>query len=381
MSQIIRLGISDLKPDMVLAENLVTPLGMMVLAKGTRFNTAQFEKLKAYKINKAAIFEETINPDAPTFIELQREQEESEREAFSKLANLIINESELAVEKNKEFRKFAKQYDEGIDNVKEKFFKISQGGSIQVNELYETASNIISNAFTRSDVFTYLRSLKIVDDYTYSHCINVSILCNMFGKWLGFNNETIKDLTIAGMLHDIGKIDIDPKILNKNAKLTPEEFELVKKHPTFGYEKVMNNSNVNSRMKTAILMHHERMDGSGYPLKISGDTIDDFAKIIGICDVFDAMISDRPYRIKYCPFDVIQKFERDYYGLFDTKFLFIFLDNVVYNYVGAKVRLSNAQTGEVIFINGANKSRPIVKVDHKFIDLSKTNEIKIVKVL
>jgi len=382
MEEIVRLDIDELKPNMILAENLVTPSGMVVLSKNTKLNDEQFNRLTTYKIKKAIIFSNTIDKEAPTFSELKKIKEKEEKNALTKISNVILNATNVSAEKTEEFRKFAISYDSGIEDLKNKFSQISiSSGSVQVKDLYEVTNNIINSSFNKSDVFTYLRSLKVVDDYTYSHCINVSILCNLFGRWLDFNNEAIKDLTIAGILHDIGKANIDPAILNKNAKLTSEEFELVKKHPTFGYEKVINNSNVNSRMKAAILMHHERVDGSGYPLHLSGDMIDDFAKVIAICDVFDAMISDRPYRIRLCPFDVIRRFERDYYCLFDTKFLFVFLDNIAFNYIGAKVKLSNAQTGEVVFINNSNKSKPIVKVDDKFINLAAEKELRIVKVI
>ena len=111
------------------------------------------------------------------------------------------------------------------------------------------------------------------------------------------------------MLHDIGKLKIDPKILNKKGKLTDEEFEEIKKHPVLGYE-IVKDMDLPEKIKEAVLMHHEKINGTGYPSGLKGEEISNYAKIVSICDIYDAMTSTRTYRKRFCPFQVIRNFER-----------------------------------------------------------------------
>jgi HD-GYP domain-containing protein (c-di-GMP phosphodiesterase class II) len=118
-------------------------------------------------------------------------------------------------------------------------------------------------------------------------------------------------------------------------------------------------------------MHHEKMDGSGYPMGVKEEKIGNMAKIITICDIYDAMTANRVYRDRICPFEVIKTFETKVYGELDTKYLLLFLKNIAYTYIGHWVRLSDGTEAEVMFINGAQLSRPLVRTkDEKFIDLS-----------
>jgi len=124
-------------------------------------------------------------------------------------------------------------------------------------------------------------------------------------------------------------------------------------------------------------MHHERFDGSGYPDGIKGAQINNFARIIAICDTYDAMTANRAYRSKICPFDVIKQFEADGYNKYDTSYLLTFLSNIAYIYFGSWVKLSNGEEGEVVYIHQNNLSRPVVKVGDKLIDLQKMTDVSI----
>ena len=120
----------------------------------------------------------------------------------------------------------------------------------------------------------------------------------------------VNTLTIAGVLHDIGKCKIPDDVLNKPDKLTDEEFALIKKHPQFGFD-LIRDLQIDSRIKRTALMHHERCDGSGYPSQLDSSLIDDFAMITAIADVYDAMTAARRYRAPLCPFAVISSFESE----------------------------------------------------------------------
>lgn len=134
---------------------------------------------------------------------------------------------------------------------------------------------------------------------------------------------------------------------------------------------------ISDLIKDAVLMHHEKINGTGYPSGLKSEQISEYAKIVSICDIYDAMTSNRSYREKICPFTVIRNFERQNFSILDTEYLLIFLQNIAYTYVGSWVKLTNGKIAEIIFINQSQMSRPIVKADDKFLDLSKNLDIDI----
>lgn len=185
----------------------------------------------------------------------------------------------------------------------------------------------------------------------------------------------------AALMHDIGKAKIPDAILNKRGPLNDVEFQIMKKHSQYGYEIAKDDNRINTEVLKGILMHHEREDGSGYPLKLKGDKIGYFAKIIAVCDVYDALTQERVYKGRMTPFDAFKIIETDGYTTFDTKILLTFLHNIASYYIGMEVVLSDGRQGEIVYITPMNVSYPIVKVGDELIDLMRNKEIKIVSLL
>lgn len=219
---------------------------------------------------------------------------------------------------------------------------------------------------------------KEADTYTYTHSINVALLAVLIGKWMKYGENMIDNLMLAGLLHDIGKMRIDPKILNKPDKLTDEEFEEVKKHPVYSYELLQENTEIPLDVKVGVLMHHERMDGSGYPYGVYNENINDIAKILAVADAYDAMISERPYQKKHSPFEVMQLMQEGVFGKLDTKILLTFLSNITTYYIGTYVILNTGEVAEVVAINPSCVYRPIVRVQDRYIDMCTDYSIQIV---
>ncbi len=280
-----------------------------------------------------------------------------------------------------EFKKFNRTYVDTVQNIEDNFNEIITGtSSFDIDILLEETDRILMEGRNGAHILEMLHGIRNYDDMTYVHSLNVSLICSIFGNWLRFSPEDIKILTLCGLLHDIGKMLIPKEIIQKAGKLTPEEFKVVKTHTIKGYQALKDQA-VDIRVKYATLMHHERCDGSGYPNGFISEQIDDYAKIIAIADVYDAMTSNRRYREAICPFAVVDEFERDGFLKYDPGFLLTFLERIVESYMHNLVRLSDGREGEVIMINRLSLSRPVVRVSNGYIDLSRERNLIIKEII
>ena len=257
---------------------------------------------------------------------------------------------------------------------------MASSDDIDVDALLHDTTRLLTNSNTTIGVLDLVNNLRSYDDSTYAHSLNVSIICRVFGQWLHLPQEDIDALTVAGSIHDLGKLLMPPEIIKKPDRLTDEEFRIIKTHPYKGYKHV-ENSNLDNRIKSAILMHHEKCDGSGYPAGLTGPNITPFAKIVAIADVYDAMTANRVYRAAMCPFHVIRMFENEGYLKYDVRYLLPFLEGIVQTYINNRVRLTDGSVGEIIFINKQALSRPIVKIKDRFVDLSTEKDLVIEEIL
>ncbi|NLK22315.1 MAG: HD-GYP domain-containing protein [Epulopiscium sp.] len=353
------ISAADLKPGMILAEDVFSLTGLRLLVGGTELNEKNINKLRIYNIDYVFINEKV------SIGYMRREPKEVDSRS---------------IKKAEAFNTFKSSYETNLDALHNHIMDIGEGKTINISELFTMSKDMIDILESKSDIFAFLHNLRSGDDYTYTHSVNVSLLCNIFGQWLGIYGEELKNLTVAGLIHDIGKTKIDTKILNKPGKLTPEEFEEIKKHTIYGF-RMIESQDIHNDIKMAVLMHHEKYDGTGYPLGARENQINDFAKIVAIADIYDAMTSDRSYRERFCPFKVIETFEQEAYGKLDTKFLLSFLKNIAYNYLNCWVRLSTGEEGEIMFINSNNLSRPIVRVDNALVDLRDERDLFIDEII
>jgi putative nucleotidyltransferase with HDIG domain len=279
-----------------------------------------------------------------------------------------------------EFKKFNRTYVDTIQNVEDNFNHVLDGNSFDVDNLLAETDRILSEGRNGAHILEMLHGIRNYDDMTYVHSLNVSLICNVFGGWLKLSAVDIRMLTLAGLLHDIGKMLIPREIIAKPGKLSEEEFKIIKTHSAKGYQ-VLKDQSIDIRVKYSALMHHERCDGSGYPNGFVSEQIDDFAKIIAIADVYDAMTSNRRYRNAICPFDVVEEFEKDGFLRYDPGFLMTFLERIVQSYLHNIVRLSDGREGEVIMINRLSLAKPVIRCGSSYIDLSREHKISIIEII
>jgi len=346
-----KVMIDNVESNMILAKDVVTKNGMIIFVKGCSLSDADIRKLKKNSIEYIYTYER-IDPN--------RSDVEEEHD-FEKECDKDIIE-------RKEFKKFVNVYSNRVSRIKEAFSDLVKGKPIDALGLYANAYSILEAVGCKRDIVNYIYHLRLFDDYTFRHSVNVSIFCYLFAEWANMSYDEKRDITVAGILHDVGKTMVDDRILNKTSGLTDEEFSEMKKHTAYGYMLLID-QNIPDRVKLSTLMHHEKLDGTGYPFGICDSDIAEFAKIVSVCDIYDAMTSNRAYHTKKCPFEVLKEFEQNYYGSLDVKNVMIFSKNIAYSYIGSKVMLSNNEEAEIVFINHRSLSKPIVKIGEQFVDL------------
>lgn len=351
-----RIKTSDLLPGMVIAEDVLNYNNQLILPKGLILTDKTITKLAFYYILSVGIEEESV--------------EIGDSSSYEPTYTEKIRQSPEYIKFKAEFEEDVTTFRHVINDVVEK------GAPLDVDKLMNHTLNILDPAWTTPNVFDMLHCMRQYDDATYVHCMNVALICNIFARWLRFDEEEIKLATVSGLLHDIGKTHIPDSIIKKPGKLTAQEYTVVKRHPQEGY-RMIENSTLPDSIRNAVLMHHERCDGSGYPFGLSGDKIAPYAKIVAIADVYDAMTSARIYRGPLCPFKAIALFESEGLQKYDTHFILIFLENVVNTYLLNTVRLNNGITGKVVFINKEHLSSPTIQTEYGFIDLSQHPDLYI----
>ena len=338
----------------------------LIISKDTILNENMILHLKRYGIYQVMVEVEDDN------------DEEDFREAEN---NDIYSQRAYELKKSKEFQKFEKTFAENIAHVEKIFLgAVSNEEEIRPDILLEQVDELLSNGRNGLHIIEMMNCVKQYDDITFAHCLNVGMLSNVIGKWLGKSTEELQILTLAGILHDIGKLMIPAEIIDKKGKLTEEEYTLVKTHPKHGYN-ILKNQNLDERVKNAALMHHERMDGSGYPMRLNKNSIENFAKIVSIADVYDAMTATRSYRKGMCPFKAISIMEEDGFQKYDAEYLLTFLQNTAEAYINMPVRMSDDTKGKIIKINPCWVSKPLVLTEKGFVDLSENRELTIQEII
>ncbi|MGL6174731.1 MAG: HD-GYP domain-containing protein [Cellulosilyticaceae bacterium] len=272
-------------------------------------------------------------------------------------------------------------YEENNKKVQDILEEVGEGKGIDQDSLKEVKDTFFEKLNNNSTIMGCVSKVKGVDEYTYVHCMNVGMLSVIIGKWMKLGEKELQSLFLAGVLHDVGKYKIDIDLLNKKEELAIEERELLQRHVIYSYQITKELKELNNEVLSGILYHHERLDGSGYPGGLKGNQIGLFSRIIAIADTYDAMISERAYKPKSTPFEVMEKMTQEGFGKLDMEILMLFLKNISSYYIGVKVVLNTGEVGEVVFIHPQCVHRPIVQVDNKYVDLNSRSQIKIVNMV
>ena len=249
------------------------------------------------------------------------------------------------------------------------------------------ADAIVGEVCNHPQCLVQLADIRLRKEFLFGHAVNVALLCTVIGIDLGYSPQTLHELALGGLLHDIGQMRISPELINKPTALTSSEHLAVQAHTIRGFDTLWQTGAFSRNTMLMALQHHERINGSGYPQGLHDGEIREMSKIIAVADVYDAMTSDRPHRRGYFPHEACLSMVKEMGILFDTKVLSVFLNRVAIYPVGSVVLLSTGQIGIVTQVLMGMQNRPTVSLmnrDAKVfsnMDLRNHPEVEILKVL
>lgn len=246
--------------------------------------------------------------------------------------------------------------------VNSMFHEARMGKSVDTEAALQLVEEISDSVSRNPGALISLARLKTADDYTYMHSVAVCALMISLARQLSLGDADTRAAGIAGLLHDLGKALMPMAVLNKPGKLTDEEFSVIKSHPFEGHRMLLGGSDVHSIVLDVCLHHHEKMDGSGYPDRLKGDEISLFARMGAVCDVYDAITSNRPYKAGWDPAESLRKMAEWTKGHFDRTIFQAFVKTLGIYPIGSLLRLSSGRLGIVVEQSEKSLLTPHVKV-------------------
>lgn len=358
-----RVLLSDLTSGMITAEDVLSMDNQLIVPKGIALTENLIARLFSFDLFSIRVEDEILTSSVSP-------------ESFSEASYAE------KLKASPDYLAFKEEFKDNLDKL-----EFSLNALVEKNKDFDARSllsdtmGLIENRESHgTGIMDMILNMHDFDDCTYTHSLNVALICNILARWLRFSPAETELATACGLFHDVGKLQIPTEIMKKPGKLTPAEYQIIKTHPLESY-KMLARYNFPDEVKNAALMHHERCDGSGYPYGFTYDKINRFARLVAIADVYEAMTSSRTYRDALCPFSVITYFENDGLQKYDPEFLLPFLENIVNTFLNQEVRLTNGLEGRIIFVNPVSLSKPTIKIGDRFLDLKETDNITIDRII
>ncbi|MBQ9365348.1 MAG: HD-GYP domain-containing protein [Schwartzia sp.] len=363
-----RCDLEDLKPGMILDRTIFDDKGAVLLETGTVLTEMLISMLQ----------QRFYGSYLAAFI---RESHEELAEAVAKASSLPVPEEDVVLDTG-----YMSLYDTVIREMRQLLADARERKALNLEQIGSfVAEGHLDEICDGARAVTQLHNMQRDDDYLLHHSVHVAILAGLMGRWLHWPAEDRERLLLTGLLHDIGKVKIPENVLQKTKPLSSSDYNLIRRHPREGYELLCQSGLENETAITyGVLQHHERMDGSGYPNGFKGDSICDFARIIAILDMYDAIASNRSYDRRQSPFDAFDILLADMMsGKLDAKYGVLFVKKVCQSLIGSWVRLASGKKAKIVYIDQSRTSAlPIVETeDGEFWDITTKKDDSIVEML
>ncbi len=348
----IKVPISYLKSGMRLAKDVVLEDGRLLLLAGFVIKPLYLRKLEAFKIA-------TVYIESTTFSSTNEFEEE------------VL-------------------YKQAASSIKECFILTRDNATVDISRIKISVNEILQKIIENETVMLQLTGVRDIDNYTFLHSVDVCIYSIIIGKKIGYNEDLLMALGMGAILHDIGKCKVSIDILQKPDKLTNNEFNQMRFHTALGCEIIKNSYHLSTRIGNIAFQHHERWDGSGYPLGTTTNTIDSLARIVALADVYDALTSDRVYKKRELPHIAAEYIKKNSGILFDPYIVEMFINSIAVYSEGTLVLLNTGELGSIISpgIIGSAKQKVYVfsnKSGHPvlqpyIVDLNERKDAEIIEV-
>ncbi|MDR6552963.1 HD-GYP domain-containing protein [Paenibacillus qinlingensis] len=328
------MPINMCQPGMRLAKNIYNDDGMVLLAVNVELTQRLLDRLFSYGIDYIYI------EDARTDDIIQEDiiQDETRSRAVTEIRNT-----------------FKKVMEDSNKRGAVNYYNIGRN-------FRDVMKMIIDDLSAHEGAMVMLNNMNVKDNYLFQHSVNVSIYAIMLGISYGYSREKLETLGLGALLHDIGKTKVPLGILRKPSQLTPEEFQEMKNHTTYGFNLLKDEPNIPLLSAHCALQHHERINGSGYPRGIKGNEINEFARWIGLVDSYDAMTTTRVYRRPLLPHEAMEQLFAGSGTMYDQSQIALFRDKIAIYPLGITVRLNTGEYGIVSKLNMAVPHRPTIRV-------------------
>ncbi|MCX7773680.1 MAG: HD-GYP domain-containing protein [Clostridia bacterium] len=318
-----KLPLHQVESGMKLAQDVILDDGRILLLKGFIIKPRYLQKLEAYKI---------------PFV--------------------FVEEERIAIEEISEER----VYSDAFNNIKTVMESIRIDQNVNIDTLKQTVNEMVHHILNDDMVFMALTGIRDIDNYTFLHCVDVCIYSVVTAKALHMRDEEIQELAMAAILHDIGKCKVPLDILNKPGKLTNDEFDVMKRHTLSGMDIVNQLPGLSKKIAKIVCQHHEKWDGSGYPVGLKNYDIDLGARIVSIADVYDALTANRVYRKRYMPHEAAEYLMAQNESQFDPNIMKTFIDSIAVYPQDSVVLLNTGEIARVLPSRGVLSMRPRVSV-------------------
>ncbi len=334
------IPIDMLKGDEILGVSIINANNQVLMQEGTKLTDSYINRIRNHGIQSVYIQDE-----------------------YHGLPNNSVSDTIAPVIRNNSIYEVKRNFEVFEHKIKRQKLesKYSDTGSSLHSAIKNISGNLIDAILSSKNIEIAMQDIKSLTEYNYQHSVNVAVLSLVLGVELGLSSYELENLAFGALLIDCGYQWIDKKLLLKQDKYTCKDYDEVKKHVVFGYTKINENTILNAHVKSIIMHHHERIDGSGYPKGLTDKEIHPLAKIVMIADVYDALTSDRPYRRAYSQHEALEYIMANAGKAFDFKLVNLFSRKIIPYPIGTYVLLSNNQKGIITENNISFPLRPIIR--------------------
>lgn len=332
----------QLKPGMKIDQSVVDRLGRDLVSRGAVLDDYIIDSLLKMGVMSVYIQDGEYDPEEET-VQLSPEAEKNvEKYRTNDRSKVTLSDS------------VRKRVSEGIQYIY---------NNTDSPELADTTNYIVADLMSAIEdndaVAIDISTLKTSDEYTFKHSVDVATISMILAKQQGLSKQQIYEIGVAGLLHDVGKTKVSPEILNKPDRLSDDEFEVMKQHSVFGYHMVTAHTEYSEAITLGVLQHHEKINGNGYPLGLTEQQISPYARILSVADIYDALVTERPYKAAYSQRDAVEMIMSMTDEL-DINAMRSFLESMILYPVDSIVELSNGEQARVVKNNPHYILRPTV---------------------